>query len=282
MITLNLKGGLGNQLFQISALISHAIRYGKSFIIPYTKYLNCDDTKRLTYWDTLLNNIKPYTSGHSNFANIDHINELLLLKHPVYTERSFNYTSIDEDIDNVVFNGYFQSYKYFNEHKEKLILLYNIAHQQILTRGEHFNYLNKCNIASMHFRIGDYKPVQNIHPILNEVYYDKALSRIPDDYRILIFSEKQDRDDVDIIVNALKTKHKHEFVYVSDDIEDWKQMLLMSLCRINIIANSTFSWWGAYFNKDAYKVYYPSLWFGNDFQGNTNDLFLPEWEKIEL
>jgi hypothetical protein len=77
-------------------------------------------------------------------------------------------------------------------------------------------------------------------------------------------------------------KHKHDFVYVNSEIEDWKQMLLMSLCRVNIIANNNFSWWGAYLNKDAEKVYYPSVWFNKDCKDNTKDLFLPEWEMIEI
>ena len=105
---------------------------------------------------------------------------------------------------------------------------------------------------------------------------------IPDDYRVLVFVNRQCRERAETILGSIKTKHKHEFVNISDVVEDWKQMLLMSLCRVNIIANNTFSWWGAYLNKDVDKVYYPSLWFGNDSKDNTIDLFLPEWEMIEL
>jgi hypothetical protein len=280
MITLNLKGSLGNQLFQLCTIIAHSIQHGKSFIIPYSDELYDGDTINKTYWETFLVNIKPYTSGNGKFKNIEHINKLLLMQHPVYEETSFNYNQIDESVDNVCLNGSFQSYKYFNDYKDKLILILNIAHQQIMIRSEYFEYLNKRNIASMHFKIGDCNNGKNAHQILGEDYYDKTLSLMSDDYRILVFSKKQDRDDVDHIIDRLKMKHKHEFVLVSDDVEDWKQILLMSLCRVNIIANSTFSWWGAYLNKNADKVYYPSLWVGNDFENNTNDMFLPEWEII--
>jgi len=282
MITLNLKGSIGNQLFQLCTLISHSIQYSKSFIIPYSDELYDGDAIYKTYWETLLINIKPYTSGNGKFGDIAHINKLLLRQHPVYKETSSNYNKIDESVDNVCMDGYFQSYKYFNDYKDKLMLILNVAHQQIMIRSEYFEYLNKHNVASMHFKIGDYNNGQNVYQILGEDYYDKTLSLIPDDFRILVFSKKQDRDDVDHIVDILKTKHKHEFVYVSDDLEDWKQMLLMSLCRVNVIANSTFSWWGAYFNKDVDKVYYPSQWFGNHSNNNTNDMFLPEWEIVEL
>jgi len=276
MITLNLRGSIGNQLYQLFTLISHSIQYSKSFIIPYSEELYDGDDIHKTYWETLFDNIKPYTSGNGKFNDIDHINKLLLIKHPVYQEKTFNYKPIDENIDNVCFNGLFQSYKYFNDNKDKLILLFNIEHKQMLTRSEYFEYFDKENTVSMHFILGDEQPLLSVD------YYDKSLSLIPDDYRVLVFSNKEYREQVDTIVDELKMKHKHEFVYVSDEIEDWKHMLLMSLCKINIIANNSFSWWGAYFNKDADKVYYPSLWFGSDFNDNTNDLFLPEWEMVEL
>jgi hypothetical protein len=255
------------------------MQHGKSFIIPYSKELYDGDNVNKTYWETLFDNIKPYTSGNGQFEDIEHINQLLLIKHPVYHEKSFNYKLIEDGVDNVCFNGLFQSYKYFNDNKDKLILLFNIEHKQTLIRSEYFEYLDKHNTVSMHFMFGD---EQDSNPVLCEDYYDKSLSLIPDDYRVLIFSNKQYKEQVDAIMDELKLKHKHEFVYVSYEIEDWKQMLLMSLCRINIISNNSFSWWGAYFNKYPDKVYYPSLWFGSDFKDNTNDLFLPEWEIVEL
>ena len=276
MITINLKGSIGNQLYQLFTLISHSIQYSKSFIIPYSKELYDGDNIHKTYWETLFDNIKPYTSGNGNFENIDHINQLLLIKHPVYQEKTFNYEAIGENNDNVCFNGLFQSYKYFNDNKDKLILLFNIAHKQLLIRSEYLEYFDKQNTVSMHFIFGDEQPLLSVD------YYTKTLSLIPDDYRVLVFSNKQYREQVDTIVDELKMKHKHEFVFVSDEIDDWKQMLLMALCKINIIANNSFSWWGAYFNKDADKIYYPSLWFGSDSKDNTNDLFLPEWEMVDL
>jgi hypothetical protein len=279
MITINLKGDIGNQLFQLCTLISHSIQHSKSFIVPYSEELYDDDITYKTYWETLFDNIKPYTSGNGKFKDIEHINKLLLIKHPVYEETSLNYNPIGDTIDNVCLNGCFHSYKYFNNYKEKLMLIFNIAHKQLLIRSEYIEFFDKYNIASMHFITEN---ELNVNPILGEDYYDKALSLIPDDYRVLVFSDKKCRERAETILGNLKTKHKHEFVYINDEIEDWKQMLLMSLCRVNIIANNTFSWWGAYLNKDTDKVYYPPLWFGNDSNYNTDDLFLPEWKMIKL
>ena len=67
-------------------------------------------------------------------------------------------------------------------------------------------------------------------------------------------------------------------------MSDWEEMLAMSLCNHNIIANSTFSWWGAYFNSNEDKIVcYPSVWFGPELKNNnTVDLFPEEWKCIHF
>ena len=73
-----------------------------------------------------------------------------------------------------------------------------------------------------------------------------------------------------------------KFIKADDKAVDWQQLLLMSCCQHNIIANSTFSWWGAYFNENKNKIVcYPDVWFGSKLAHNdTKDLFLDSWDKI--
>jgi hypothetical protein len=73
------------------------------------------------------------------------------------------------------------------------------------------------------------------------------------------------------------------FEQADNNLDDWEQMILMSLCQHNIIANSTFSWWGAYFNNNPNKIVcYPETWFGKKARHNIKDLFLSDWKMINF
>ena len=87
---------------------------------------------------------------------------------------------------------------------------------------------------------------------------------------------------IDKNIETLKTKYpKLNFISIDHELNDWEQMICMSYCSHNIIANSTFSWWGAYLNNNDNSVYYPDTWFGSGI-GNKNlkDLFMDNWIKV--
>jgi len=284
MITCNLMGGLGNQLFQIMMVIAVAIKNEIPFIFPYSDKLTTG-VERPTYWDTFFKNIRMYTANPENFNNSNIFINNLLYKHPVYNEPRFNYTEIPK-IDNVMFNGYFQSYKYFQEVQDKIFDLIGIYGIQLDILNEYPELFNEKNTISMHFRLGDYKTKQDCHPILPYEYYEKSLEMVPIEelskYNVLYFCEEEDNEYVNSIIDRLKLKFQlKEFIKVDDKIDDWKQLIIMSCCKINIIANSSFSWWGAYFNiNDGKIVFYPSVWFGPSIQNDVSDMCPDSWIKI--
>ena len=141
--------------------------------------------------------------------------------------------------------------------------------------------------VSMHFRIGDYKKLQDYHPLATYEYYERALRFIQNmkkdiNFDILYFCEDVDIEDVLLIINKLVIQFpSYKFIRGEKTLEDWEQMLLMSCCRHNIIANSSFSWWSAYFNSYPDKIVcYPSIWFGTKTINDISDLCPPEWNKI--
>jgi hypothetical protein len=157
--------------------------------------------------------------------------------------------------------------------------------------------LNKYNdyfkddndVISLHFRVGDYKNLPDYHPLLPLNYYINSLRKMvhlsgKDVYKVIYFYENGDKEYVDKMVGELKKEFpKMSFFSVDHSIPDWHQLLIMSLCNHNIIANSSFSWWGAYFNTQTDKIVcYPSVWFGEIANNNTKDLCPTDWNKINV
>jgi hypothetical protein len=138
--------------------------------------------------------------------------------------------------------------------------------------------------VSLHFRLGDYISKQSHHPIMPIKYYMNALTQIidKDTFRVIYFGEKEDEVTIKICIQILQKKFPYLEFVKADLEEDWEQMLLMSLCDHNVIANSSFSWWGAYFNSNPDKIVcYPSTWFGPALKHDTKDLCPPEWIQIK-
>lgn len=295
MYSCDIKGGLGNQLFQIFATMAHGMQNNTRVVFPYYTAVG----HRFTYWSSFLKRLYDmnFTSAtvDTNFHSFRPIGEPVFRYQPL---------AVAPSGENYMFTGYLQSPKYFVSPYvdiiEKLIGIQTFQTQIIEEFSRYFfkhdNNQNNQNtqtqndksIVSMHFRLGDYKDKQEYHALLSNTYYemaiDKCLQSDPSIRRVLYFCEKEDIQMVNTIIYPLIEKYGSiEFIRVDETIEDWKQMLIMSVCTHNIIANSTFSWWGAYFNKNTEKqVYYPRTWFGPMLSHhNLQDLFPETWIKID-
>ena len=272
MITCDLYGGLGNQLFQIFATISYAIKHKQSFCFLYKKDLG----KRPIYWNNFLCSLRSFV--------INITPELFKI-----CENGFHYEELQAPSQDkhCCLSGYFQSYKYFELHRNTLFRLVRLDEQKSAIKNKYAH--NYDNLVSMHFRLGDYKNLQHCHPIMKYEYYRNSLQYISsstnnEKLKVLYFCEKDDASDVQMIIERLQQQFPEcRFVKIDHEIVDWEQLLMMSVCRHNIIANSTFSWWGAYFNSQEDKIVcYPSQWFGEKVNNDTKDLCPPEWIRIHV
>ena len=305
MITCNIMGGLGNQLFQIFATIATGIRDGHKIVFPYVKSTDYGTVVRYTFWDNFLAPIKLFTNINNTNDSFSNKN---LMELPPYEYFFHNYTEITktDPLQNIRLFGYFQSYKFFVEQQDTIFKLIHLNEQIESVKTEHSHLFTPSNnnndientrdpyIISMHFRLGDYKYIQNCHNILPYEYYEKSLQSIirkitdnDQEIRVLFFCENEDNNHVIDMINRLKLLpivNHITYIKIDDNIEDWKQMLLMSSCNANIIANSTFSWWGAYFNNVSDKsICYPSEWFGPALNHNyTGDMFPDDWSRIDI
>jgi hypothetical protein len=269
-------GGLGNQLFQIFATIAFSIQHKKPFRFTQAEKLGEESscTVRMTYWNTFLSSLRPFIT-----------NDFPAMK--IIRENGHHYTPISieevQDVDICLF-GYFQSYYYFKEHFSTICRMIHLEEKkrQVLEKSKY----DSSNAISLHFRLGDYKHLPHCHPIMSYEYYESALRYIDEhtiyQKNVIYFCENEDLEEVQKTIKKLQQKFaNYSFVRGSEELDDWEQMVLMSCCQHNIIANSTFSWWGAYFNTNANKItIYPSVWFGPAIHAETKDMYPPEWIKI--
>jgi hypothetical protein len=272
--TIIIQGGLGNQLFQIFTLMNYCIKHDFTFVFP----LNMQTwDKRQPYWDTFLYRLKDYTKPNDCIDSIED-----------YNESSFHYDEIPLFKTNCKLNGYFQTDLYFKEYYETICNIIGIQEKQDLIKRK---YIQNENTISLHFRMGDYgHPLH--HPIIPDTYYINCLHYIinktnNENWNIYYACEKEDDAAVLIRINNIKnslTSKGLHFIKISNDLEDWEQLLLMSVCQHNIVANSTFSWWSAYLNKTNEKIVcYPEVWFGPaKHNHNLKDLHPNTWNKIHI
>ena len=272
-------GGLGNQLFQIFCGIAYSLENRIPFKINATKFDNVSPldniSKRPTYWKNFLSNLSKFTCTNHQFAI------------PTYIEKTqFKFDKIPYINQDFKLHGYYQSFKYFDGQFANICKLINLDNQKLEISEKYLNLFNKKKPISLHFRIGDYVKNQAFHPILSNEYYINCISYLKsrlnnfeENYYLLIFGEPRDNEKIVGNIETIKQNFNIEIVICDYVIPDWEQMLLMSLTSHNIIANSTFSWWGAYFNNNSDKIVcYPSIWNGSNI--NVKDLIPETWIKI--
>lgn len=244
MIYCNLKGGLGNMLFQIAATMEFSRKFEVDFSFP-----NLNTHKRLFDGKKI---IKEY---HGVFDSLKCIQPKIGTK-----KINFPFHYVDWHIPKeCIIEGFFQSEKYFKNSREKIL---NVFPQ----------YHKLTNKVSVHVRRGDFLKKQQYHNILTLEYYKKAFSIFSNE-RFLIFS-----DDIEWCKKKFIGK-EFSFHETQGDMAD---IAIMSSCKHNIVANSSFSWWGAWLNRSkGKKVICPSQWVGPALKNlNTNDIYCEEWVRI--
>jgi hypothetical protein len=254
MIISRLQGGLGNQMFQWAYGRSLEIKYGKKLYLETSSYSN-------TFRSYSMNNFPNVSSEIFTSISI-RCTEIL---------DSHFYKDIHIDLkSNYILNGYWQSEKYFIE-IEDIIRKELSPSDDVLERLRNTPLIN-TNTVSIHIRRTDYVTSDGFHPVQSFQYYESAIKDIGDYDYLFVFS-----DDMQWCKDNLKFNN----IIFMEGFSDIEDIWLMSLCKHNIIANSSFSWWGAWLNNNTdKKVVAPNNWFGEQANLNSEDIIPKKWIKI--
>jgi hypothetical protein len=288
MIVVRLFGGLGNQLFQYATARALATSCGAELAIDCSWFASHHDKVTPRTYEMFHYSIAaraaskrdlpiPVLYSHKVLKRLPLLRRLKLVR-----EKNFRF---DPEIlalsDNVYLDGYWQSPKYFAGVRDHLLgelvpkepmseLDRIVAHQIASTKS-----------VSIHVRRGDYVTLASAaqtHGVCSLDYYRSAVASVQERVQNTTFFVFSD--------DPKWTKANLHFdsptVYVTHNGPDsaFQDLRLMSLCENQIVANSSFSWWGAWLNKNPEKlVFAPATWFADE-RIDTKDLCPPSWIKI--
>lgn len=291
MVTILLSGGLGNQMFQYAAAKALAQRldsplnidlYGltkktKATVRSYElDIFNIDAPIRSTIKGKLVIKMRPFIQKHRLF--FQHFGILT-------DTYALQYESLIETIKgNIIMSGYFQSEQYFKDVKSDIYKGFSFKKPLNNKNLEVAKKVAQSESIAIHIRRGDYitdKGANQNFVTCGKEYYQKAITYIANKIQnpiFYVFSEDMDwvKENLDF------GDFPVTFIDWNRGSESYLDMQLMSLCKHNIIANSSFSWWAAWLNQNTQKIIVaPEKWFQEEFKNKFLDNFYPEgWIKM--
>lgn len=274
MILCYLQGGLGNIMFQIAAANNYKIITKKKLVFPDFK----NQLEKINA-DKIHNPIIDYADEYVNFfKNIEFKNkENLNLREIKIYNFPFEFNPFIPQENIFAIKGFFQSRKYFDKIDYKDIFNLKIADSVIN------NYDFEKSIG-IHVRRGDYLNLSNVHPVCSKDYYIESIKYIVSKKKIktcFLFSD--DKEWTKSFIDEINKKQlfKNLKLVLVDENKDYLEMILMSKCSHNVIANSSFSWWSAELNQNIEKIVIaPKKWFSEKANIKESDIIPEEWIRI--
>jgi len=277
------NGRLGNQMFQYAALRGIAAKNGYDFTIPPADYPHRDNYGLFETFK--LKNVKQDNIG---FVEGNSVQE---------NGHQFIQDFFTVLPDNINLEGYFQTEKYFVHIKDQILEDFQFNDGYLIPCKEYIDSLDTPPIF-LHIRQSDNIGREQYHPILPLSYFEDALKEFPEDTPCFIFTDdiewckKQDFFKADrFMFNESNDRYGYKTIDGTGKMQNTllpqTDLCLMSLCSGGIIANSSFSWWGAWLQNDRGKIVAPDpkKWFGTAMTHlDTSDVvpdrwIIQNWEK---
>ncbi len=258
------KGRFANQMFQYAAIKGIAAKRGLEWCIPPGPMLPEE------FKDEYLQHKLFLAFELSSLKTV----KLLSAPHRQEAGHTFDPYLFEHCEDNVSLDGHFQSELYFRHIADAIRLDFTWKERVMAPVKELFQRLVPQGRAiSLHVRRTDHLLRPNYRPVLPMHYYEEALACCDSDLPVLVFSD----DPQWCRQQPLFASGRFIIPALADNIAD---LCLMSLCPIHIIANSTFSWWGAWLSGSDHVVA-SGLWFGAHGH-DARDLRVPRWRYLEV
>lgn len=252
-------GRLGNQMFQYAALRGIAAARGYDFAIPQSNFE--DEWKDHQLFET-------FKMPHSKSRGYQ-------LQPQYYQEKQFHYdqTYVDNCPDQVCLFGYFQTERYFEHIADSIREDFTFKDHIVETCRGFIEQVS--NPIALHVRRTDYVTKSKDHPPCGLEYYQKALTQFKNTRNVIVFSDDPEWCKQQELFES-------DRFLIAEGNDNRYDMCLISMCDDFIIANSSFSWWGAWLANRG-TVIAPSRWFGDDgytSKNDTRDIIPSRWWKL--
>lgn len=284
MIVARITGGLGNQMFQYAAGLALASRHQAPLILDISGYkdyqLRTFDLPKVFDIEPQIATLKMLQSFLPEKQN-RLIRKLLPAPHrgkTIFREPYFHVTEQFYSLPNYTYlDGYWQSEQYFLDVGEQIRTQFNIKTNLDAEQQQLLEEISIHESVAVHVRRGDYvsdAKTNTYHGLLTPAYYEGAIKELKEqqpEAKFFFFS-----DDMTWVRETFAhVGHAH----FSDEYEQQIDLLLMKSCKHQIIANSSFSWWGGWLNENPQKkVIAPAQWF-DKVSHDTRDLLPKSWKK---
>lgn len=262
-------GRFGNQMFQFASTlgIGRKLGYEVKFPIKNRSELRKNTLANGKVFDTYFELTDCFNIDENLFGEVSYQYQ--------YNEAKFGFSEDAFSVpDGTNINGYFQAEKYFKHAEDEIRKNFTFKDDVQNVANSLFPKL-EYETVGIHIRLGDYLYLQSNHPICTPEYYSEALKHFMDkNYYFIVFSD--DKEMAKTIFGEAEN-----LLYIDND-NSYVDMCLMSMCNHNIIANSSFSWWGAWLNGNVdKKVIAPKKWFGQAYNHHyMGDLYCDGWVVV--
>lgn len=292
MVISNLIGGLGNQMFQYAA--------GRALSLELDLPLRLDITDFANYSLHQGFELSRVFNCAADIADQTDIGAILDWRRLPRIRRTLSRSSMSafrgknfvvephfhywDGIKNIAsgcyISGYWQSEKYFLNIASQIRKDFSFRLPLEHANSEIAKQINQTCAVSLHIRRGDYvhnSKTAATYELCSLDYYEASIRYVAERIKSPIFFIFS--DDITWAKNNLKIDYPSRYVEHNNGNDSYNDMRLMSLCKHNIIANSSFSWWGAWLNPSFEKIVVsPERWFSSD--ANTQDLIPQSWVKL--